>query len=191
MRRNLTVGLGVLIALVAAVAAISAGRTSNQSGDRHVSVDEAAGQQRSAAGNGEPGSTVATFTATDVDGRGVHVRHGKPGALFFFAGWCGSCIAEASALDRVERELGTRVAITAISPDPSDSIEAIRRFRRNAGAPRYAFVWDSAGTLGTQFAVRALATTSVYDADGKVVFRDAAVTDAQTLRKAFRKAGVQ
>ncbi len=191
MRRNLTVGLGVLIALVAAVAAISAGRTSNQSGDRHVSVDEAAGQQRSAAGNGEPGSTVATFTTKDIDGRGVQVRRGKPGALFFFAGWCGSCIAEASALDRVERELGTRVAITAISPDPSDSIEAIRRFRRNAGAPRYAFVWDSAGTLGTQFAVRALDTTIVYDADGKVVFRDAAVTDAQTLRKAFRKAGVQ
>jgi thiol-disulfide isomerase/thioredoxin len=188
MRRTLLVGLGALIALVAAVAAISAGRTPDRPGDRQVLVDEAAGE---AAGNGEPGSTVATFTAKDVDGRRVQVRRGKPGALFFFAGWCGSCLAEASTLGRVQRELGGRVAITAISPDPSDSIEAIRRFRRNAGTPGYAFVWDSAGTLGTQFAVRALDTTIIYGADGKVVFRDAAVTDAQTLREAFRKAGVR
>ena len=189
MRRNVTIGLGVLFALVAAVAAISAGKTSTQPGGSSVAVDEQSSS--TAAGKAEPGSTVTTFTAEDIDGRPVQVRAGKPGALFFFAGWCGSCIVEASALDRVERALGGRVDITAISPDPSDSIEAIRRFRRNSGDPRYAFVWDSAGTLGTRFGVRALDTTIVYDRDGKVVFRDAAVTDVKTLRDAFRKAGVQ
>ncbi len=189
MRRNVTIGLGVLIALVATVAAISAGRPSTQPGGAPVALAEPSSD--TAAGKGELGSTVAAFTAEDIDGRPVQVRAGKPGALFFFAGWCGSCIVEASGLERIERALGTRVDITAISPDPSDSIEAIRRFRRNAGSPRYAFVWDSAGTLGSQFAVRALDTTIVYDRDGKVVFRDAAVTDVKTLRDAFRKAGVR
>ncbi len=189
MRRNVTIALGVLIGLVAAVAVISASKSTTQPAGAPVALGESSSD--TATGKGELGSRVAAFTAEDIDGRAVQVRAGKPGALFFFAGWCGPCIVEASALGRVERALGGRVDITAISPDPSDSIEAIRRFRRNAGSPRYAFVWDSAGTLGTQFAVRALDTTIVYDRDGKVVFRDAAVTDVKTLRDAFRRAGVQ
>ncbi len=186
MRRSLLIGLAVVLALVAAVAAVSAGKASERADAPRVSASEPARQ-----GSGEIGGKVTAFTVKDIDGRSVRVRTDKPGALFFFAGWCGSCIPEASALGDVQRELGSRVAITAISPDPSDSAAAIRRFRRQAGNPRLSFVWDSSGTLGTQFAVRALDTTIVYDAQGKVVFRDAAPTEVATLRAAFRRAGVQ
>ncbi len=191
MRRNLTVALVVLIALIAAVAAVSAGQKSQRAGGQPISLSPPASGDPTSGRQGEPGSRLAAFRAEDIDGRPVQLGPGKPGALFFFAGWCGSCVVEASALDRVERALGPRVDIAAISPDRSDSVEAIRRFRRNAGYPRYPFVWDSAGTLSTPLAIRALDTTIVYDRDGKVVFRDAAVTDVKTLRDAFRRAGVQ
>ena len=188
MRRNVLIGVAVLAALVAAV---SMAKPGNQDQSPPVAVIESPGRGAgSEAGSGEQGSTIGAFTAEDIDGRPVEVGAGKPGALFFFAGWCGSCIAEARALDRVHRELGGRVAVTAISPDPSDSVEAIRTFRRNVGSPNYPFIWDSRGSLGAQFAVRALDTTIVYDASGNVVFRDAAVSDAATLKAAFRKAGV-
>lgn len=186
MRRNLLIGLVALVALVAAVAAISSGRTPAPSDAPRVTANGPTGR-----GSGETGGNVAAFTAKDIDGRTVQVSTGKPGALFFFAGWCGSCIPEAQALDRVQRELGSRVAITAIDLDPSDSVESIRRFQRQVGAPRYPYIWDSTGKLGTRFAVRALDTTIVYDATGKVVFRDSAPTDVQTLRAAFGKAGVR
>lgn len=191
MRRKLSVVLVVLTVLIAAVAAVSAGQKSQRAGGQPISLSPPASGDQTSGRQGEPGSRLAAFRTEDIDGRPVQLRPGKPGALFFFAGWCGSCVVEASALDRVERDLGRRVDIAAISPDPSDSLEAIRRFRRNAGYPRYPFVWDSAGTLATQFAVRALDTTIVYDRDGTVVFRDAAVTDVKTLREAFRKAGIQ
>ncbi len=192
MRRNLLIGLAVLVALVASVAAISAGKATDQAGRPQVSLTQPAdGQSLSETSDGEPGSTIAPFSARDVDGRRVQVGAGKPGALFFFAGWCGSCQIEARALGRVQAELGSRVAITAVSPDPSDSLAAIRLFRRNSGGPSYPFVWDSAGALGRQYAVRALDTTIVFDKAGNVVFRDAAVTDVDTLRAAFRKAGVR
>lgn len=192
MRRNLLIGLAVLVALVASVAAISAGKRTGQAGRPQVAVAQPAdGQTAGATGDGEQGSTVAPFSARDIDGRRVRVGAGKPGALFFFAGWCGSCQVEARALGRVQDELGSRVAITAVSPDPSDSAKAIRRFRRNSGAPSYPFVWDSAGALGKQYAVRALDTTIVFDKTGRVVFRDAAVTDVDTLLAAFRKAGMR
>lgn len=184
-RRHLVIGLAVLVALVGSVSVISAGKKADESAGPQVAVGKPAGSQPA---DGEPGSTIASFTAKDVDGRRVRVGAGKPGALFFFAGWCGSCLVEAEALGRVQRELGSRVAITAISPDPSDSVKDIRLFRRNAGAPQYPFVWDSAGALGRQFAVRALDTTIVFDKAGKVVFRDAAVSNVATLQAAFRKA---
>jgi thiol-disulfide isomerase/thioredoxin len=185
-RRNLFISLAVAVALVTAVAALSAGRAPEHANTLQVSVIDPTTQD-----SGKVGGEVAAFTAKDVDGRAVRVSTSKPGALFFFAAWCGSCVAEAAALDRVERELGSQVAITAISPDPSDSTNAIRRFRERVGTPRYAFVWDSTGKLGTQFHVRALDTTIVYDANGKVVFRDSAPTDLDTLRAAFLKAGAQ
>ncbi len=186
MRRNFLIGVAVVVALVAAVAVISAGKDSKRADAPQVMAVEA-GEH----GSGEAGGRVAAFTAQDIDGRTVRVRKGKPGALFFFAGWCGSCVPEATALDRVQRELGARVAITAIDSDPSDAIESIRQFQQQVGSPRYPFVWDSSGDLGTQFAVRALDTTIVYDATRKVVFRDAAPTDEETLRAALRKAGVR
>ncbi len=192
MRRNLLIGLAVLVALVASVAAISANKKTDQAGQPQVALAEPAdGQTAGETSDGEPGSTIAPFSARDVDGRRVQVGAGKPGALFFFAGWCGPCQIEARALGRVQAEFGSRVAITAVSPDPSDSVAAIRLFRRNSGGPSYPFVWDSAGALGRQYAVRALDTTIVFDKAGNVVFRDAAVTDVDTLRAAFRKAGVR
>ncbi|MCA1703343.1 MAG: TlpA family protein disulfide reductase [Actinobacteria bacterium] len=132
MRLNLLIGLGLLVALVAAVAAVSADKDSKRADAPELSSTE--------QGSGEVGGKVAAFTAKDIDARTVRVGRGKPGALFFFAGWCGSCLSEAKALDQVQRALGSRVTITAISPDPSDSPEAIRRFRQQVGNPSYSFV---------------------------------------------------
>lgn len=120
----------------------------------------------------------------------MKVPAGKPGALYFMAGWCGSCLPEAVALGKLERGLGDRISVLAVSPDPSDSVSAIRQLRAAAGNPRYPFAWDQQGTLARALDVRALDTTPVYDARGKVVYRDAAPTDLATLKAAFRKAGV-
>lgn len=185
-RTKLFMALAVAVALVAAVVALSAARTSQRADAPQVPAIDSTTQ-----GSGKAGGTVAAFTTEDIDGRAVRITRGKPGALFFFAGWCGSCIAEAAALADLQRELGSKVAITAISPDPTDSVEAIRRFRKQVGTPRYPFVWDATGKLATQFAVQALDTTIVYDADGKVVFRDSTPTDVDALRAAFSQAGVQ
>lgn len=193
MQRNFVIALGALVLLVASVSVISATRPKQDIAPSAAGAVTGTTSVRTPdqVGHGEPGSTVAPFSVKDIDGRGAGVRAGTPGALFFFASWCGSCLPEAKALGQLQRDFGSRVAITAISSDPTDSAATIAEFRRQVGNPPYAFVSDAAGTLATQFAVRALDTTIVYDAKGRVVFRDAAPTDANTLQAAFAKAGVK
>jgi thiol-disulfide isomerase/thioredoxin len=179
-RRQLVIGAVVLAALVGAVAAVSAGR------HRAGSAFAARGQ---VSGNGAVGSTIGRFRGRDIDGRVLTIASGKPGVLLFIAGWCGDCLPDAVLLGRVAEQYGSRINAVAVSPDPSDSVGALRRFRHNAGSPRYPFVWDRDGSLARPLRVSALDTTLVYDARGRVVYRGVA-PDGPTLRGALRRAGV-
>lgn len=107
MRRNFIIGLTVLVALVVAVSAISATKTSDETAGSAVAVSASPASSSSA---GQEGAAIAPFTARDVDGRRVEVGAGKPGALFFFAGWCDPCLREARALGDVQRELDAAVS---------------------------------------------------------------------------------
>lgn len=68
-------------ALGAAIAAISAGKESDQPRGQQVSVVERSANVRpNSAVVGEPGSMIAAFTAKDILDRSVRVRADKPGA---------------------------------------------------------------------------------------------------------------
>lgn len=147
-----------------------------------------------AGGSAAPGSgdrgDVGSFTVADIDGSRVHRPGGRPGVLFFMAGWCGSCIPEAEALAALKDEHGEAIEVLAISIDPSDSVEGIRSFIEVAGASSYPFHWDREGRLTRRYDVRALDTSLVYDPRGRIVFRDAAPTGREALEAALRKAGL-
>jgi thiol-disulfide isomerase/thioredoxin len=184
----LPAGIAVLVALVV----LSTTRSSSGGTSAQVSPAPATSGSASSgsqAGTGQVGERLATYTLTSIDGQQVRVPAGKPGAIFFMAGWCGTCIGEAQALGELERRLGDRISVLAVSPDPSDSVSAIRQLRAAAGNPRYPFAWDRQSTLARALAVSTLDTTLVYDKRGEVVYRDGVPTDAATLESAFRKAG--
>lgn len=141
-------------------------------------------------GSGGGGGKVASFAVTDIDGERVSRPAGRPGALFFMAGWCGTCISEAEALAELKDEHGGAIEVLAVSIDPSDTVENIRSFIEITGASSYPFHWDREGRLTGRYEVRALDTTIVYDARGAIVYRDAAPTDSDTLEAALEEAGL-
>lgn len=131
MRRNLLIGLVAFVAFVAAVAAVSAGKTPVPA-DAPRLTDTGPTEQS----DGETGGNVAAFTAKDIDGRTVQVSTGKPGALFFFAGWCGSCIPEAQALDRVQGSTSTPLMRTVGEPRKcSRSADSTSSLRTRSTSP--------------------------------------------------------
>ena len=169
--------IGALVALLA-LSSSESGSGEGGSGDGSVTV--------SSGGEGE----VSSFTVGDVDGQSISRPTGKPGALFFMAGWCGTCIPEAEALAELKEEHGEGIELLAVSIDPSDTAENIDRFIETTGASSYPFYWDKGGQLTQRYSVQALDTTLVYDRNGRVVFRDSAPTDRETLLAALEEAGL-
>ncbi len=83
------------------------------------------------------GDLAPQLTARAIDGRQVQLPSGRPTTVFFFAGWCGSCVPEAAALGQLQREqAGRQVDIVAVDLDRTDTAQTIVKFLQAAGNPR-------------------------------------------------------
>ena len=129
------------------------------------------------------GDVVTPVEAMSTDGRAVAVPADQPTVLFFMATWCGPCVNEARALAAVESDYAGRVQFLAVNVTPGDTPEAVEEFRRAAGDPAHPYVTDDRGTFVERYAISALDTTVVVDADGRVQGRiDARSLNEQELR---------
>jgi len=109
---------------------------------------------------------------------------GRPTALYFVAGWCASCIPETQAWGRIVQEVGDRVNVLVISPDPSETEKRLLRFKQLAGVGD-GLLWaiDREGRLARALGVVTLDTTIVLDAQGREVYRDGLPTPYSKLRQ--------
>ena len=75
------------------------------------------------------GSTAPDFTVKDSD-RTVNLRdlRGKIVILNFWTSWCEPCIIEMPSLSRLQKEMGSKVTVLAVSTD--DDPTAYHRFLR-------------------------------------------------------------
>jgi peroxiredoxin len=174
--------VGVLaVALLGAVAARST---------QTPPVASATAPQVTGAG-AQVGASAPSVTARSVDGRQVELPAGKPAVVFFFAGWCGSCIPEAAALGELHREHGDDVNIVAVSIDPGDTPETIGEFMQAAGSPGYPVLHDVDDSIRAAYEVASLDVTVITGADGKVAYRDAVPSTLDQLQDGLRRAGAQ
>lgn len=130
---------------------------------------------------------MTPFALETLDGDRVRVPAGRPGAVLFTVSSCLSCIPPAQALADAKRRL-SNIDVLLVSMDPNDSPDALRDQRGLIGDPPYPSAIDSTGTLATRYQVTALATTVIYDANGRIVER-VIEPNADQLDDAFRKAG--
>jgi thiol-disulfide isomerase/thioredoxin len=143
----------------------------------------------SATGGFQIGDQAPQFVAATTTGGRFQLSPGEPAVVFFMAPTCLSCLAEAEALARVHEQYGDRLAVLGVDIDPQATAAQIEQFAQAARA-EYGFVVDRDATLVNAFDARALDTTVITDAEGRIVFRDAVPTDEKTLREALKKAGL-
>lgn len=137
----------------------------------------------------EIGDRAPRVTARAVDGQQVQLPSGRPSVVFFFAGWCGSCVPEAAALGQLQREHGDTVDVVAVDIDRTDTPETINEFLGAAGSPRYPVVHDTTDAVRAAFGVTSLDVTVITDAAGTVVYRDAVPSTLGQLRQGLARAG--
>ena len=174
-------GVVVATAALIVVLAVLALQRSSATPVAEATADGEASRSSPAAAIGD---VVATVEATSHDGRAVTVPSDQPTVLFFMASWCGTCVPEARALAALEKDYAGRVQFLAVNVTPGDPPEAVEQFRQAAGNPAHPYVTDDDGTFVERYAVSALDTTVVVDADGRVKGRiDARPLNEQQLRR--------
>ncbi len=157
-----------------------------------TTVGPAAAAPVTVSGSGaDVGAVAPAVTASALDGGQVRIPAGRPSVVFFFAGWCGSCIPEATALGQLQRKHGNDVNIVAVDIDSGDTPEMISEFMAAAGSPEYPVVHDKTDAIRAAYEVASLDVTVITDASGEVVYRDSVPSTLAQLSDGLRRAGVQ
>ena len=135
------------------------------------------------------GKIAPDFTIPTLDGGTFTLanQRGKPTVIFFMADWCGSCIAEATALAQLQQEVGTKVSIVVVNVDSSATPERLTQFKKAAGNGNYTWAFDTDQTLVVAYQVTSLDTTFILDSDGRIAYRDQIPTPYQILKDELGK----
>lgn len=180
-RKTLGGGLfraAALAALMLAVLSISACGAGSAQQSAGAAQDDGRGAQRTGA-SGTAAPSIETLDGEDFD---LAAKRGKVVGLFFMAGWCGSCIPEAQSWAKLypaHKDEGLEVLI--VSMDPNDTPKTIEGFRKAGGIEKMPWAIDETGGFTRVLGVSALDSTIIVDREGKIAYRDAAPTDAETL----------
>lgn len=162
---------GILVAMLPAVLLVAACGGSGS-------------QQSDTSSSNSSGEEAIDFSATTLDGAEFNLsdKRGEVVALFFMAGWCGTCIPEGQAwseLYTAHKDEGLQVLM--VSADPNDTPQTIDRFREAGEIKSLPWAIDKTGEVSRSLNVRALDSTVIIDRDGRIVYRDAASTSYETL----------
>ncbi len=194
--------LALLAALltVALSAAACAGPDARQTeappGDGQQATAANPGDAEETGANAGPAKThsdrgeAAGFAIETLDGERFRLseKRGEVVALFFMAGWCGSCIPEARAWSELQPAYEDEgLDVLVVSVDPNDTKETIEGFKRAGGIGQLPWAIDETGEFTRSLGVRALDTTIIINREGKIAYRDDVPTPYETLDKELKE----
>ena len=112
------------------------------------------------------GSAAPDFTVKDSD-RTVNLRdlRGKIVILNFWTSWCEPCIIEMPSLSRLQKEMGSKVTVLAVSTD--DDPDAYHRFLRQYNI-EFLTVNDPAKKSSDLYGTTGQPETFIIDPSGKL-----------------------
>jgi cytochrome c biogenesis protein CcmG, thiol:disulfide interchange protein DsbE len=113
------------------------------------------------------GETAPDFTVNDGQ-RTVTLSQlrGKPVLLNFWASWCGPCVQEMPSLVELQKQLGGKATILAVSVDSDDN--AYKQFIRDHNVDLLT-VRDPRQVSNSLYGTFKFPETYVIDKDGKIV----------------------
>ncbi len=134
-----------------------------------------------------PGFRVQTASFGDGSVFDLAHERGHVVVVYFMAGWCITCIPEASALAKLETRYGAQgVRILAMDVELSEDEAQLASFRAHAGDGRYLWAFDRGFHVAQALDVNSLDSTVVIDRDGRIAFRDSVPTPYDTLQAVVR-----
>ena len=181
----------------------SAETEKNGSGTGEAGREQSAGSSqadaKAAAGQGDsviefkPGMPIKEgvaapdFTGELMDGTSITLSElqGKPVIINFWATWCGPCVKEMPAFERLKDDFGDKIGIIAVNC--GDDAETVKDFVEENG---YTFpvVLDEEYSISMLYPTNSIPYTVVLDAEGRVTHISTGALDADTMYERYKEA---
>jgi len=150
-----------------------------------VAFNAPSGGSLAASGGGE---TFPDFQLVSLEGRNVTRADlgGRVVLYDFWATWCGPCHLQADILKRLYPDARAK-GIEFVALATGEPEEVVREFV--ADRPfQYPVLTDPEERLANQLRILGLPTLFVVDAQGRIVYRNTGVVDANTLKRVLAQA---
>lgn len=131
----------------------------------------------------------ASFSVKTINGHvfSLAAHRGRSVVLYFFASWCGSCVAGAQELAQLHAR-DPKVAILALDVDPSDTPAMVAQFRHLIPDATYHFAIDTGDRVTKAYGIKALDESVVIGPTGVPAFHNTTSPSLQTLLQEVQKA---
>lgn len=163
-------GCGLIVAGIAACDRQSGG--DKQPPEASASASSTAPDAEGAAlDRSHSGSQLPSLTFKDAAGKEISTQSlkGKPVLINLWATWCGPCIAELPALNKLAS--GRKIRVLTVSQDSEAAKDKVAAFLKAKGGDALEPWLDPEGTAATQWQVTTLPASIYYDAQGREVWR--------------------
>ncbi len=113
------------------------------------------------------GDSAPNFTAETTDGKTfiLSEQSGKVVLLNFWATWCGPCVGEMPAFEKLYKEYGQEISILAVNCE--EDKEIVNQFVSDNGY-RFPIAYDMEGKISEQYPCDGIPYTLVIGKDGAV-----------------------
>jgi peroxiredoxin len=120
----------------------------------------------------EPGRPLPSYEVYSLLGDTIDIRDykGSVVVLNVWATWCGPCIREMPALERLHQKLGPKgLEIIAVSVDTTPDADALVTSFRDRFVLTFPLLRDPHGNLEPRLGVQVLPTTFIIDRRGRII----------------------
>lgn len=174
---------GVLLAMALGLSLCGCGGNVEKTGGQKQSGKE----QQESYGELKEGDSAPDFTAQLVSGEefSLSQQNDKVILLNFWASWCGPCVEEMPAFEKLAEEYKDEVAVLAVNC--MEDQKTVEKFIKKNGYT-FSVAFDEEGSICDKYPSDGIPYTLVIDADGVIQNIFVGALDAEAQYQVYKKA---
>lgn len=168
----------------------TASAQADTTGETAADSAKAQGDSGTEAKPGAPlkeGNKAPDFTAQLLDGSGVKLSDlkGKPVLINFWATWCGPCVGEMSAFQRLQKDYGDKFNMIAVNAGEDE--KTVKNFITK-NSYTFPVALDENYDIASLYPTNGIPYTVVVDANGKIIHVTTGALDADAMYQRYKEA---
>lgn len=173
---------GIILLMVCILSVTACGADTKPNPDTDADANEPVSYEELIEGDTAPDFTAETTTGASFT---LSEQNGKVVLLNFWATWCGPCVGEMPAFEKLYKEYGEKVAILAVNClEDKDTVDQFV----SEGGYTFPIAYDVEGAINMKYPTDGIPYTLVIGKDGIVEKIYLGAADADTQYQEYKSA---